>query len=84
MVPILRQISPFHTFTSSFYKINFRSVHLNICFPCGLFHSGFPSKTLYALFLSLMCCARPAHIIILDLIIQNIWHGLQIMKLAIM
>jgi hypothetical protein len=42
--------------------------HLRLCLPRGLFPSGLPTKTLYALIFYSMCATRPAHLILFDLI----------------
>jgi hypothetical protein len=56
LAPILRQINPIYTTPSYFSKINFNIIpHLCLGLPSGLFHSGFPTKTMYAV-LSHVCC----------------------------
>jgi len=44
------------------------SSHLSLRLPSGSFHSGFPSKILYALLISPMLVTSPVHFIILDFI----------------
>ena len=47
-VPILSHIDPVHVPTSHFWRsILILSSHLCLGLPSGLFHSGFPTKTLY-------------------------------------
>ena len=83
-VPILSNIDPIHAphFTSR-KSILILSYYLRLGLPSGLFLSGFPTKTLYALFLSLILITCPAHLI-LDLktrmIFQSTDHKLVVMQ----
>jgi hypothetical protein len=45
------------------------SIHLRLCLPSGLFHSGFPSNNLYTFLFSPIRATCPAHLIFLDFII---------------
>jgi len=47
--------------------------HLNLGLPSGLFHSDFPTKTLYTPLLSPIYATFPTHLIHLDLITQIIF-----------
>ena len=61
------------------------SSHLCLGLPSGLFPSGFPTKTLYAPLLSLICATYPAHHIFSWFYHPNsIGWGVQIIKLIIM
>jgi hypothetical protein len=65
LIPVLSQINADHTI--SFYFSNLLSSHLHLGLPSGLFHSGFPTKTICTFLSSLMHTACPAHIL-LDMI----------------
>jgi len=43
-----------HTFPIYFLKIHSNILHLRLSLPSGLFPSGFPTKTVYAFFVSLI------------------------------
>jgi hypothetical protein len=54
------------------HPISLRSIsilysHLCLGLPGGLFHSGFPTKILYAFLFSSTCATRPAYLILFDL-----------------
>jgi len=70
-VPILSQLYPVHTPTSHFLKIHLIIIHLRLGLSSGLFHSGFPTKTLYSPLLSPLRATCPAHLII-DFITRTI------------
>ena len=67
---ILIQSMPPHP--TSWRSILILSSHLRLVLPSGLFHSGFPTKTLYTLLFSTIRATCPVHIILLYLITRNI------------
>jgi hypothetical protein len=61
LVPILSQINPVH-YTPSYVRSTLTlSTHLHLGLSSGLFHSGFPTKILYAFLFSLYmpCSSHP-------------------------
>jgi len=61
----IQSIYPHHT---SFRSILILSTHLRLGLPSGLYHSGFPSKTLDTPLSSPIRATCPAHLILLDFI----------------
>jgi hypothetical protein len=47
--------------------------YLRLGLPCGLFHSSFPTKTLYTTLLSTIRATCPSHLILLDFITRIIF-----------
>jgi hypothetical protein len=67
-VPTLSQVSPVHALPYNSLKVSVNiTSHLRLALRGGLFPSGFPTKTLYALFLYFICATCPASLILLDL-----------------
>ena len=64
-VPILSQLDPVHISISHLLKIHLTSSNLRLGLPSGLFHSGFPTKTLYTPLHSPIRSTYPAHLIIM-------------------
>ena len=71
-VPILSQIDPVHTLTSSWISILILSSHLHLGFSSGLLPSGFSTKALYKLALSLIRATCPANLNLLHFITRKI------------
>ena len=71
----------FITHPTSWRYILILSFHLCLGVPSGLFLSGFPTKALYAPFLSHICATCPAHLTLFYLITRII---LEIIKLLVM
>ena len=68
---------------TSWRYISILSSHMGSGVKSGLFPSDFPTETPYALLYPIRTI-RPAHIILLNLIVPlNMWCGVQIMKLLI-
>jgi len=82
----LSQVNPVHCHLFYFLKIHFNITLASTprCSKCGLFPSGSPNKTMYAPLLSPICATSPAYLILFDIMTNNNWWVLQIMKLPIL
>ena len=70
-VPFQSLINPYHApHPTSWRSILVLSSRLCLGLASCFFPSGFPTKTLYAPLLSLICTTCPTHLILLDLITQ--------------
>ena len=65
-LPMPSQINPVHSLQTDWISILLLSSHLHLGYSCGLFPSGFPTKTLYAPLLATIHATRPAHLILLE------------------
>jgi hypothetical protein len=65
-------IQSIHSHPTSWRSILIFSFHLCLGLASGLFHSGFPTKTLYTPWLSPIGATCPAHLILLDFIARTI------------
>jgi len=65
-------IQSIYPHSTSWRSILILSTHLRLSLPSGLFHSGFPSKTLYTPLSSPIRATFPAHLILLDFITHTI------------
>jgi hypothetical protein len=69
-IPVLSQMNPVHSSHPIFlWYILILSSHQHLGLPSGLFHSGFPPKTLYGLIFSPLHVTCPVALVPLDLII---------------
>ena len=67
-----RLIQSIYTHPTSWRFILIFSTHLRLGLPSGIFPSGFPTKTLYTPFSSLIRATCPTHLILLDFITRTI------------
>jgi hypothetical protein len=73
-VPILNEMNPIHTPYITSEKSNLILFsYLRLGLPSRLFHSRFPTRTLYSLFLPQVCATCPTHLILRYLITQIIF-----------
>jgi hypothetical protein len=74
-ITIPSQVNPFHTSPSHISKIHFQILtsHLHLELPRNLFHSGFPTQTLYEPLLSPTRATSTTHLVLLDLITRVIF-----------
>jgi hypothetical protein len=72
LVPILSQMHPVHTLPPYFPSILIVSSHPRLGFLSGLFLSGFQTKTFYEFLLAYIHATCPAHLIFLDLRIDEL------------
>jgi hypothetical protein len=72
-VSIISQLNPVLTPHPTFWRsILILSAHLRPGLPSGLFHSGFPTKTIYTPLLSPRRATCPTRLILLDFITRKI------------
>ena len=70
--PAPARSSPYPPHPTSWKSILILSSHLRPNLPGGLFHSGFPTKSLYTSYPSPIRATCPAHLILLDFITRTI------------
>jgi len=70
--PAPARSNPYPQHITSWRSILILSSHLSVGLPSRLFPSGFPTKTLYKPFFSLILTTGPAHLILLDFITWTI------------
>ena len=83
--PIMSQLNPVHNNTSQFLKTHLIIIlHLRLILPSGLFHSRFPTKTLYTPLSSPIRATCPERLVLLDFITAKFQVRIQVTKLLIM